>query len=145
MIQCLLYSVGFSQCQKVLDQGWRVWKTLTRYGVWSQEIKLVEKGEREKERKKSLEDVSSSFHTPLQTAQDFSGFTTECSRKKMKICHVTPKSRRITVSLVRIQMITHFLSFSGALSYHPLSYCILKRTTWSSILVVQSKPRQCPF
>lgn len=39
LIQCLLNSMGFSQCQKVLDQGWRGWKTLTRYGVWSQEIK----------------------------------------------------------------------------------------------------------
>lgn len=54
LIQCLLNPVGFSQHQKVLDQGCRVWKILTRYGVWSQEIKLVEKGEGEKERKKSI-------------------------------------------------------------------------------------------
>lgn len=38
-------------------------------------------GEGEKE-KHSPEDVSSSFYTTLQTAQDFSAFTTECSGKK---------------------------------------------------------------
>lgn len=46
LIQCLLNSTGFSQCQKVLDQGWTFWKTLARYGVWSWEIKKRERGRR---------------------------------------------------------------------------------------------------
>lgn len=131
LVQCLLNSVGFSQHQKVLDQGWRLWKILPRYGVWSQEIKLVKKGEGEKERKKSipLKMFLLHFTQHFELHRIFQPLLLSALEKKEKICHVTPKSRWITVSLVRIQMITHLLSFSGALSYHPLSYCILKRIT----------------
>lgn len=63
----------------------------SRRRVWKILIQCVEPrdksgrkgrgGEGEKE-KHSPEDVSSSFYTTLQTAQDFSAFTTECSGKK---------------------------------------------------------------
>lgn len=81
LIQCLLNSVGLSRRQRMLDQGWRVWKILTRYSVWSQEIKLVEMGEGEKERKKSIPVKISllCFAPTLGTTQNFSAFTTGCS------------------------------------------------------------------
>lgn len=126
----------------------RVWKILTQYGVWSQEIKLVEKEEGEKERKKSirLKMFLLHFTQHFKLHRIFQPLLLSALEKKMKIFHVTPKSRQITAFSVSIQIITiYFSSFSGALSYQPLSYCIFKRITWSSILVQQSKPRQCPF
>lgn len=143
LIQCLLNSAGLSRRQRMLDQGWRVWKTLTRYGVWSQEIKLVERGKGEKERKENVpaKIFLLCFTPTLRTTQNFSAFTTGCSGENENLpCHTKEQANNYFPCLN-----TYLLSFCGALSYQPLPCCTSKRTTWPSILATQIKPSHCPF
>lgn len=101
LIQCLLNSAGLSRRQRMLGQGWRVWKTLTRYDVWSQEIKLLERGEEEKERKKSVPmkifllhfKPTTEFFKPHRIFQPL----LLGALGNTKICHITPKNRQITI------------------------------------------------
>lgn len=130
LIQGLLNSMGLSRHQRMLDQGWWVWKALTRHGVWNQEIKLVERGRGGRRERKGFP-WSSFLRCSTQHLNPQNKFSL-CywvlwGKQKSAMSHQRPGKY---FSLSEYTQLPYLLSSSGALSASATWPCPSKPSHW---------------